>query len=51
MNICFKELETNFLIERFFNNGLGIGLEWNVSNRFFINAMAGYGGRDNFRII
>ncbi len=37
--------------KQFFNNGVGIGLEWDVSERIGINTMAGYGGRENFKKI
>jgi len=48
----YETIETTTTVfeeDKYFNNGAGIGVEWIHKNRLGLNAMAGYGGQENFK--
>jgi len=44
-----ETVTTTFEEDKYFNNGAGIGIEWVHDQRLGLNAMAGYGGQENFK--
>ena len=44
-----ETITTTFEEDKYFNNGAGIGIEWVHRSRLGLNAMAGFGGQENFK--